>query len=71
MGNLLPCAFCGGPAETWERPCVNGPLHQTGCRACGIRSTASTARQAEAKWNKRVPNTRAALALAAEPGGGK
>ena len=54
--NLLPCPFCGSPAELNKDCDYVGDFYRVFCTRCGIETgyedTASNARDT---WNRRTP----------------
>ena len=55
---LLPCPFCGQPAEVTTCPHGNDEVSTARCKSCGVRMGAifgarSAARAVEA-WNRRI-----------------
>ena len=67
-GELLPCPFCGGPAEVeskrcgWRVHCV-----EPGCCTAGPYPDDCTEAEAITAWNRRSPFRREVLEEAARP----
>jgi Lar family restriction alleviation protein len=64
---LLPCPFCGGPAEMMT-PDEFGDYYDVGCRPCGVWFDHKRQKEAVRRWNTRVNQT--TLAASRRPASG-
>lgn len=69
--SLLPCPFCGGPAESWSDRDDYGPTFEIYCEECVVQIEGSGSVELLAKtWNKRAATEReTAFKNAIEHGG--